>query len=553
MKSWFKLSYLPILFLIAGILTFPFLGEINLFDWDETMIASVSKEMFLRNEVLQPHLNGQYFLEKPPFFFWTQLIAYKYLGINEYAARFPNAVCLLFVVLTLYKNGKRIYSNAFGMIWSMIYLSILLAQFYHKSGLVEPWFNFFVYLSLYNLARVIEMRQEIGEGYYRSRDVALAIFYAGFATSGALLTKGIEGFIIIFSTYALVFLFSSAKYGLGFKNFFKWVLVTMSFVSVWVLVEYYWHGASYLLDFYEFQLAELNLDRASWLHKASIPIVILLIGCFPASVLALNSLNLKSYESTIQKVFRLMMVCSLIILLIIVTFFKSKLVHYASYTYFPISFLAAYSLRYIFEEKVKLQKHTWIFLILIGLIWTALLIVIPATRANIDFLGQYIQDDTLHSALAIVYPWQQYEIYIGIFYFIIFFLVVILLYRQYYRTGLIILFFSSMIFSEVILLYYVPKLEQLTQGPQVDFIKQNKDEKAKFYYHNGRSFIPHFYLNYDYIQPEKFSFFEIINKEKCDEPIFIIKKKKDTSLSKEFNQYTRHLYSQGIYSFYKLK
>lgn len=553
MKSYFNLSNIVILFLIAGAMSFPFLGEINLFDWDETMIASVSKEMYLRNEVLEPYLNGSYFLEKPPFFFWTQLISFKYLGVNEYAARFPNAVCLLFVVLTLYRNGQRMYSATFGMMWAMIYLSMLLAQLYHKSGLVEPWFYFFIYLALYNFARVIEMRQERGEGYYRSKDILVGVFYASFATAGAMLTKGIEGLIIILLSYWLLFILSSAKYGIGISNFFKWLVLTFVFILIWVGVEYKWHGTGYLKAFYQFQLSELDIEKASWTRKMTIPIVVLLVGCFPASVIAMNSMGYKSYESTIQKVFRLMMVSSLIVLMLMITVVKNKMIHYASYTYYPISFLAAYSVRYIFEEDKKITKLTWLFLILIGLTWSVLLILIPATRANIDILHQYIQDDTLNAALSIVYPWQEYEIYLGMGYFMILIFAFLFLYKKYYRTGLIILFFSAMIFSEIILLYYVPKMEQLTQGPQVDFIKQNQDVHAVYYYQNGKSYLPHFYLNHPYIQPENMSLEELSHQKTRDIPVYIIRKKNDTIENAKFQKITKHLYSQGIYSFYKLK
>ncbi len=552
MRPIFNLSNLLVLFIMAGMIAFPFLGQIHLFDWDATLIASVSKEMYMRNEVLEPFLGESYFLEKPPFFFWTQLISFKYLGINEYAARFPNAICLLFIMLTFYRNGKRLFSSYFGMMWSMIYLSMFLVQFYHKSGLVEPWFNFFIYLALYNLSRVIEMQQERGENYYKNRDIELGVFYAGLATAGAILTKGLEGFIIVLFSYWLCFFFSSAKYGTGFKNFFKWIGYISLFLSVWILVEYYWHGTAYLNAFFQYQLNELDIHKASFRDNATIQIVILFIGCFPAAVFALNSLKVNTYESTIQKVFRLMMVSSLIIILLIVTFFKIKIIHYASFAYFPISFMAAYSIRYIFEEKVKLKLYTWIFLMVIGLIWTGLLFIVPTSRDHLDFLGKYFQDEILHNALKMEYPWREYEKFFGVVYFLFFAMGIILLFKNKMRYGIILIFFLTMIISEIVLVYYVPKIEQLTQGAQVDFVLQNKSENAQFYYLNGRSYIPNFYSEYsqkiDTFDSKKFS-----KKMKEGEVIYLINNSLDSSYNQELKTKANFLYHHGIYSFYKLK
>jgi len=551
MKRLLGISNIIILFLFAGMICFPFLGEVHLFDWEETLIASVSKEMFFHNEVLEPLLNGTYYLEKLPFFFWCQLISFKYLGINEYAARFPNAVCLLFVVLTLYRNGKRIYSANFGMMWALIYLSIILAQFYHKSGLVEPWFHFFIYLAIYNFTRILEMRQEQHESYYKRGDIAYSRFYAAFATSGAILTNGVEGFFVIILSYWLVFLFSSARYGIGVVNFVKYIFWVLIVVGVWVVVEYKWHGTNYLEAFYHYQLADIDITKASLTRKMAIPILVLLLGCFPASAICFNSLRPKTYESTIQKIFRLFMICSLFLVLIIVTFVKDKLVHFTSFTYFPISFLAAYSLRYIFEEGVRIKASTWFLMISIGAVWASLLIAIPASRANIGFFGNFIPMETLQSVLKLTYPWQEYEQFIGYGFLLLFIIALGLMIAGRARYGFIVLFFSAMLISQIVLIYYTPKLEQLSQGAQVDFVLQRRDEPSQFIYHNGRSYLPNFYSNYPYRSDTSLRI-ETAKSSK-ETPIYLIKKTDDTTQGYLLSKKCRHLYNHGIYSFYKVK
>jgi 4-amino-4-deoxy-L-arabinose transferase-like glycosyltransferase len=553
MNTVFKFSGLSILFLLAGLIYFPFLGEVNLFDPDETMIASISKEMFEKSEVLQAWLNGKYFVDLPPFFFWIQLISFKYLGINEYAARFPNAICALLVILTLYKNGKRIYSTSFGMMWALIYMTMILPQFYHKSGLVEPWFCFFIYLGLYNFSRVIEARQERKEDFYKSRDVISNLFYSAFAIAGAVMTKGVEGYIVVLLSYWFVFIFSMAKYGFGYKNILRWTIYLILLLGIWVGLEFKWHGLDYLKLFFENQWYDLDIKKASWSYRFTFPFIILFLGCFPASAIFLNSFKVKSYESTIQKIFRLMMVGCLFIVIVITCLFKNKIAHYSALAYYPISYLAAYSLRFILEDKVQLRKFTLILIALGGLIWTAALTIVPITRLNIKNIKQYVHEDTLLDALTRNYPWQNFEILIGVLFFTILVLFFILVYRNKIRLALIILFFSCMIVSEIVLVYYVPKIEQYTQGSQVDFIKQNLDEKAYFHYFGGKSFIPNFYQTRPYFYNEKFSFDSLNNYKLEQVNHYLIFKKSDSTSLSMYSKNLVHLYNQGIYSFYKLK
>ncbi|MBL7790152.1 MAG: glycosyltransferase family 39 protein [Chitinophagales bacterium] len=554
MNFFYNLSRLSFLFLLCGLIYFPFIGEVNLFDWDETILASVSKEMFMRDEVLQPWLNGNYFLEMPPFFFWLQLVSFKYLGIKEYAARLPNAICAILVVLTLYKNGKRIYSSNFGLMWAMIYISMLLPQLYHRSGLAEPWFCFFIYLSIYNLVRVIEARQESGEKFYRKKEIFSNLFYSFFAAVGAFMTKGIEGYIVILLTYWLVFLFSSAKYGFGYFNILKWTFYFILFILIWVGIEYKWHGNLYLKSFFNYQWETLNLSKATWTHRISFQFIILLLGCFPASIFALNSLRIKSYESAIQKIFRLSMVSCLIIVLIIVSLFKIKLAHYSVLAYFPISFLAAYSIRYILEEGQPIKKITYILYAIGATIWTASLIILPLSRANIDILENYIHEDTLHLALTSHYPWENLEIIFGICFFLLFSISFLLLvYRKRKTFGFIVLFVGCLILNNALLLYYVPKLEQWTQGPQVEFVTNNKNEKAYYHYFGGISFIPKFYSDSALILNQNFELDSLASYAKSPYPNYIITKMSDTMHFAKYKEQIQPLYNQGIYSFYKIK
>jgi 4-amino-4-deoxy-L-arabinose transferase-like glycosyltransferase len=78
------------------------IGNFHLFDWDEINFAESAREMIESSNYLQVQINYLPFWEKPPFFFWLQVGAMKLFGINDFAARFPNALFGVIYLFTFY-------------------------------------------------------------------------------------------------------------------------------------------------------------------------------------------------------------------------------------------------------------------------------------------------------------------------------------------------------------------------------------------------------------------------------------------------------------------
>jgi len=86
---------------ITSLLFIPFLGSVHLFDWDEINFAESAREMILTGDYLTVKVNFQAFWEKPPMFAWFQVLSMKAFGINEFAARFPNAIAGILTLLII--------------------------------------------------------------------------------------------------------------------------------------------------------------------------------------------------------------------------------------------------------------------------------------------------------------------------------------------------------------------------------------------------------------------------------------------------------------------
>ena len=104
MPSYIKYA---IIIVLGALLFFPLLGQDHLFDWDEINFAECAREMIVSDDYLRAQIDFKPFWEKPPFFIWMQVIAMKLFGINEYAARFPNAFMGIVTLATLLYIAKR--------------------------------------------------------------------------------------------------------------------------------------------------------------------------------------------------------------------------------------------------------------------------------------------------------------------------------------------------------------------------------------------------------------------------------------------------------------
>src|ERR1700759_2620518 len=91
-----------IIAVLASLLFFPFLGHVHLFDWDEINFAECAREMIVSKDYLRMQIDFHPFWEKPPLFIWMEVLSMKTFGINEFAARFPNALTGILTLCSIY-------------------------------------------------------------------------------------------------------------------------------------------------------------------------------------------------------------------------------------------------------------------------------------------------------------------------------------------------------------------------------------------------------------------------------------------------------------------
>jgi 4-amino-4-deoxy-L-arabinose transferase-like glycosyltransferase len=82
------------------------LGNIGLVDETEPLFAEAARQMTVTGDFITPYFNGDTRFDKPPLVYWLMAIAYRAIGVNEWAVRLPSALsaigltCLGFYTLS---------------------------------------------------------------------------------------------------------------------------------------------------------------------------------------------------------------------------------------------------------------------------------------------------------------------------------------------------------------------------------------------------------------------------------------------------------------------
>ena len=84
------------------------LGSFGLTGADEPRYAQIAREMLARHDWVTPVLYGEVWLEKPILYYWLAMVAYKILGVSDWAARVPSAVFATLMVVGVYLFSLRI-------------------------------------------------------------------------------------------------------------------------------------------------------------------------------------------------------------------------------------------------------------------------------------------------------------------------------------------------------------------------------------------------------------------------------------------------------------
>ncbi len=458
-------KYYPYLVLASAILFFiPFLGSIHLFDWDEINFAESAREMIVTGNYSRVQIDFHPFWEKPPLFFWMQTLSMKLFGMNEFAARFPNAVIGILTIFLFYLIGKKLYDEKFGLIWSLAYLGSFLPHLYFKSGIIDPFFNFFMFLGVVFLAKSIS---ETG-----NKKGLLYAFLAGTSVGLAILTKGPVGLLLPGLSVLVYWISVRFRKITNWKNILVFAIACFLIASLWFGLEMINNGFWFIREFVKYQVDLFLNPVASHGEPFYYHFVVVFFGCFPISVLALPLLFKRKLDTGNEREnFLKWMLILFWVVIILFSIVKTKIVHYSSLTYFPLSFIAACFIYEMVNERATLKKYMVWILAVTGTIFSILLIALPLVPLYKELIIPLIKDDFAVACLNTPVKWSGFEFLIGTGYLILLFVSLYLMSKKKIFKGVLVLFYSTAFILFFYLKAVVPKIEGYSQAPAINFFK----------------------------------------------------------------------------------
>jgi len=466
---------------LAALLFIPFLGNVHLFDWDEINFAESAREMIVSGNYLSVQINFIPFTEKPPLFFWMQVVSMKIFGINEFAARFPNAVCGIVTLIVLFRIGKQVFNEQFARNWVMIYLGTFVTFLYFKSGIIDPWFNLFIFLAIYNFYNLtIPHKQK------RNKLAILTGLYLGLA----VLTKGPVAILISLLVYMVIVVLNRFRFFINVKDFMIIFLTTLLVCFTWFGIDFIQHGPTFLIEFLERQIAIFSTNDADHGEPFFYHWWVLLLGCFPASIFFMKGMFIKTDTSN-QKEFKQWMLVLFWVTLLLFSIVKTKIVHYSSLCWFPLTAIASMYITDAFSKNnLKLHLALKALLAFVGIILSTIFIILPFALMNKERWVNFVDDPFAKGNLVAQVQWFWFD---GLGGFILLLGVLFYLLSSQTKLKTSILFLSVTICCLYTTLMIVPKIEAISQRANIEFFEKRQSEDCYVETVAYKSYVPYFY------------------------------------------------------------
>lgn len=476
---------LNILLAVLGALLFlPGIGGVRLFDWDEINFAESAREMLVTGDWFNVQINFRPFWEKPPLFIWMQALSMKAFGVGEFAARFPNVVAGIVTLLVLFNIGRKREDERFGLLWAMMYGISFLPFFYFKSGIIDPWFNLFIFLGIYCFSR------------YAGENSAGAAALSGLFNGLAVMTKGPVGFLIFCLTVGVWLIVRRFRFSFRWKDVAVFFAVLALVGGAWFILLAATGHADVIRDFILYQIRLFETKDAGHGGFLLYHFVILLVGVTPASIFALSAFERvgKDRDMPAGSLFSWMSVAFWVVL-ILFTIVRTKIVHYSSFCYFPISYFAAWAAARMIDGKLVFRRYQRILIIVFASVFGLLLTGLTQFDRFKEKLIPYVEDPFAVSCMAAESSWAVWVPYIGLILIAATVWFCIAFTRKRSGRSFAVLAFGQLAFALTAIICAVPEVEKYSQEGAVDFYIERQGEDCYVKPAYFKSYAQYFYTD----------------------------------------------------------
>ncbi|HMG16920.1 MAG TPA: glycosyltransferase family 39 protein [Saprospiraceae bacterium] len=539
MPEW---AFMLLIAALALVIFLPYIGNVHLFDWDEINFAESAREMILTGDYTRVKINFLPFWEKPPLFIWLQAASMNIFGINEFAARFPNILTGVATLLVLAWIGRREYDRKFSIIWVIVYAGSLLTHFYFRTAIIDPLFNLFIFLGIYQA--YLSFSKEKSPKKY-----SIHSLWAGLFIGLAIITKGPVALLIFLITSLIILLWYRKTIRLHFYDILLFGLSCLVISTIWFGYETYKNGIWFIQRFISYQITLFTTEDSGHGGPFYYHWLVLLIGCFPASIFFMGALKKQTGLTDRQRLWIKWNIILFFSHLILFSIVKTKIIHYSSLCYFPLSFLATVQLYRIYKGEVKLAVwQKWIFAI-VGILLSIVFMAMVFIGRNTQLIIPYVKDKFAVANLGADVDWPIMLYLIG-FLFLVMIISYLLINKLLSLSRLLIPFIAIIILMQFILICYVPRIEQYSQASMIEFYQSLQKQDVYVSSLGFKSYGQYFYTDRQASYNTTINDTRIIQPEPLDKPAYIVLKIHQVKDYPMLTNYT-NLGSKNGYAFYK--
>ncbi|RBL89532.1 ArnT family glycosyltransferase [Chitinophaga flava] len=518
-----KVSNVVLLAVVAALLFIPFLGRVHLFDWDEINFAECAREMIKLDDYSRIYVNFKPFWEKPPMFFWMQSTAMKLFGINEFASRLPNAICGIVTLVTLFLIGSRLYDRKFGILWVLAYGGSLFPNMYFKSGIIDPWFNLFTFISLYYFILYHWKRNDYDKPGLNRTPLFYAV-WSGLFMGLAILTKGQVALMVFLLVLGVYFIWNRFRFFFGWGHALLFLVVATAVSCTWYGWETWKNGPWFITEFLKYQYRLFTTHDAGQAGFFGYHYVVILIGCFPSSIFAIPSFFKTTASSRSDKDFKRWMVILFWVVTLLFSIVQSRIIHYSSLAWFPVTFLAAYTFYKWDLKEMPYKKYIGVLVTILGVLVAVALLGVTLVALNLKKLIPYVKDPFAQANMAADVHWSGWEGAVGTLMVITLIVGVVMLRKQRFTQAAWTYFGGTALVIFLAAAIIVPKVERYSQGAAIDFFEARQGEDCYVTVLGYWSYAPFFYTHKEKPANENAYSEEWLLKGDIDKPAYFVTK-----------------------------
>jgi len=311
----------------------------------------------------------------------------------------------------------------------------------------------------------------------------------------AVLTKGPVGPLLIGLIVLIMRIWGKDRKMLTISNVLLFILGNTIIAGLWFGINWISNGPGFIMAFLKYQAELLTESVAGHKGFPGYHFAVTLFGVFPASLFAIAAFRKKTIEEADnQYSLRLLMIVMIIVVLLLFSLVQSKIVHYSSLAYYPVSFLSAWTICRYLDGIHKWKLWHQGLSIFVGLIIMIVLFALPFAGQNMEWVKtSFTFDSFTKESLEAQVEWGFLD-YFPLIWLVATIVTFIYLLKKAKKEYAFITLFAGMgLFVMITLIFFIGKIERYSQHAAVEFCETAKGQQVEIQTIGFKSYLPFFY------------------------------------------------------------